>query len=113
MPYIQINTNLSVTEEQHIRLKDAFGRAIESFPGKTEQWLMVECNPDRKLYFRGSDAPCAMVCVELFGQAQPAAYDRMTQETCRIMEETLGLDPASVYVKYEEIGQWGYNNMNF
>ncbi len=113
MPYIQINTNISVSKEKQMQLKDAFGKAITSFPGKTERWLMVECNPDRSIYFHGSDAPCAMVFVELFGRAEDAAYDKMTAETTRIMSDTLDLPPDSVYVKYEEISHWGWNGANF
>ena len=48
MPYINLKTTTKVTEEKAEILKAKFGKAIESFPGKTESWLMVgiEDNPD-------------------------------------------------------------------
>ena len=113
MPYIQVNTNIAVPSDTSDTLKTAFGKAIESFPGKTERWLMVEINPERKMYFRGSDASCAIVNVSLFGKAADAAYDKMTAQVTDIVTGQLGIPADAVYVKYEEVGHWGWNGTNF
>ena len=32
---------------------------------------------------------------------------------CALLSEELGIDPEGIYVKYEEVAHWGYNNFNF
>ena len=74
MPFMQLKTNVAVTEQQETLLKTSFGSAITAIPGKSETWLMVGIEPQYTLYFQGSDAPAAMVEVSIFGSASDAAY---------------------------------------
>lgn len=63
MPFIEVKTteNLSAVAAE---LKSALGDAITAIPGKSESWLMVNLVGEQKMYFQGSDAPCAPVlCV--------------------------------------------------
>ena len=59
MPFMQLKTNVAVTEQQETLLKTSFGSAITAIPGKSETWLMVGIEPQYTLYFQGSDAPAA------------------------------------------------------
>lgn len=65
------------------------------------------------MYFKGSDEPCAMFDVAIFGSASPNAYDNLTQLLCAAAEKYLGVSPDRTYVKYTETDRWGYNNFNF
>ena len=37
----------------------------------------------------------------------------MTTEVCKISEEELGIPQNKIYVKYEEVENWGWNGRNF
>ncbi len=114
MPYIELKTTESVSEEKEKALKAAFGKAIECFPGKTESWLMVNIVPEQKMYFKGNnDAGCAMVSVDLLGQVSSSASEKMTAKLCCVLSSELGLSPDRVYVKYSGFADWGWNNGNF
>ena len=113
MPYIDLKTNAAVSDAQKTALKSARGQAITRLPGKSEQWLMVGIPPDCALWFQGSDAPAAMVHVEVFGSADPAAYEKMTARICKICSDELGLPQNRVYVNYSETYNWGWNGSNF
>ncbi|MBQ3602642.1 MAG: hypothetical protein IJA02_02235 [Clostridia bacterium] len=113
MPYISTKTNITVSKEQEIALKTAFGKAIELVPGKSERWLMLDFSDNRRLWFVGDDAPAAMLEVEIFGAASASAYDALTAELTDKVSETLGIPASRIYVKYEEIGNWGWNGSNF
>ena len=113
MPFMQLKTNVAVTEQQETLLKTAFGSAITAIPGKSETWLMVGIEPQYTLYFQGSDAPAAMVEVSIFGSASDAAYADLTARICKIVAETLHIDASRIYVKYAEIEHWGWNGSNF
>ena len=87
MPFMQLKTNVAVTEQQETLLKTSFGSAITAIP--------------------------AMVEVSIFGSASDAAYADLTARICKIVTETLHIDASRIYVKYAEIEHWGWNGSNF
>ena len=114
MPYIKLTTTARVDAEKAAALKADFGRAIENFPGKTEQWLMVNVEDGKRMWFRGDDsADTAMVDVDMLGQVGRASSEKMTAALCRILHDRLGISPDRVYVKYTGYADWGWNGSNF
>lgn len=84
MPFIEVKTNQTISDK--INLKSALGEAITAIPGKSEAWLMVELEDEKDMYFKGSDEPCAMFEIAIFGKAGDAAYDDLTVRICEISE---------------------------
>ena len=114
MPFIATKTNKPITDATAKALKAAYASAIELLPGKTEKWLMLSFEGDVKMAFHGDDAsPMAFLTVSLVGKAPSTAYDALTARLCEIMGEVLAIAPDMVYVKYEEVDHWGWNNINF
>ena len=114
MPYIKVSTTAAVTPEQCERVKAKLGKAIESFPGKTESWLMVEIEGEKRMWFRGdASADTAMVDVDLLGNVAPAASEKMTAAVCAILDAELGIPAGRIYVKYTGYQNWGWNGSNF
>ena len=100
MPFINVKTNIPVSENAQEALKTRLGQAIEAIPGKSEAWLMVGVEPECALWFQG-------------GGAEPDAYDALTARVCELLDAVLDIDPARVYVKYAETPNWGWNGGNF
>ena len=75
MPYISLKTNVSLDEKLEDTLKAALGKAITAIPGKTENWLMVELEGDRKLWLGGKKRPLAMIDVKIFGHADQSDFN--------------------------------------
>jgi phenylpyruvate tautomerase PptA (4-oxalocrotonate tautomerase family) len=113
MPFINVKTNVSVSEDQKESVKSAMGQAITAIPGKSESWLMVGIEPDYDLWFKGSKTPAAMVEVSIFGTASDNAYTTLTSHITGILTDKLGISSDRVYVKYSEIENWGWNGSNF
>jgi phenylpyruvate tautomerase PptA (4-oxalocrotonate tautomerase family) len=113
MPFINVKTNTPVSKDKETALKSALGEAISIIPGKSGSWLMVEIEPERKLYFKGSDAPAAMVSVSVCGSADSASFNKLTDSICTLINSELGIDTARTYVKYEATKDWGWNGSNF
>ncbi len=114
MPYINLKTTKKVSSDNCEALKTAFGKAIECFPGKSEAWLMVGIEDEKKLWFRGdASADSALVDVELLGTASKEASEKMTSIMCDIINRELGISPDRIYVKYKEYDKWGWNGSNF
>ena len=57
MPFINVKTNIPVSENAQEALKTRLGQAIEAIPGKSEAWLMVGVEPECALWFQGTPPP--------------------------------------------------------
>lgn len=112
MPYISVKTNKDISALKE-ELKTQMGQAITAVPGKNEAWLMVEIQDKLDLYFKGSDAPCVMFDVSIFGSASDSAYNELTKILCSVSNDLLGISGDRTYVKYAEVDHWGYNSFNF
>lgn len=113
MPFINSKVSVKMTEDQKETIKTKFGQAIASL-GKSESWLMVGFEDEYCLYFQGQKSPkIAIVEVALFGKAGAAAYEKFTEQVCDILGEVLGIPADKIYVKYEEVSNWGWNGSNF
>ncbi len=114
MPYIGTKTTAAISPEKEKILKAKFGKAIECIPGKNESWLMLSFEDNARIWFKGDDsAPSAWVEVKIFGAADKEYYDKMTAAICKILNDELGVPSDRVYVKYEEVYNWGWNGGNF
>ncbi|MBR3680457.1 MAG: hypothetical protein IKL79_00455 [Clostridia bacterium] len=113
MPFIRITSNKEITKKDANFMTMELGVGIECIEGKTEAWLMLEFKGDALMAFGGSDAPCAMVEVDLFGAASEADKSAFTNSVCHIVNFVLDIPPERIYVRYLETDTWGYNHTNF
>lgn len=113
MPFINVKTNADVSEEKAESIKSNLGLSITAIPGKSESWLMVEIEDNRKLYFRGTDEPAAMVEVSLYGNASSNSLSVLTSNITGILTDVLGIPSDRVYVSYMSTDNWGWNGTNF
>lgn len=114
MPYISTKTTVKISNDKCEAIKKRLGKAIELIPGKSENWLMLSFEDEGNLYFKGkNDKPLAFVEVKLFGKASGDAYNKLTGEITRILNDELNIQADCIYVKYEEVSTWGWNGSNF
>lgn len=114
MPYIEAKTNITLTKEKTDVLKSKLAEVLaQSFPGKTENWLMLNFVYDCNMYFGGSDKPCIMIDISIFGGQTDKSYDKMTAAVCELIEKECGIPANRTYVKYSEYDHWGWNGGNF
>ena len=114
MPFIDVKTTASMTDEKCEAVKAALGKAISVIPGKSEGWLMVEIEPEKKIWFRGdASADSAMVTVAVLGSLTERDSSRMTAEVTDILARELGISPDRIYISYSEHEMWGWNGSNF
>ena len=113
MPYINAKFTGTVTPEKETQLKSALGEAI-TLLGKSERYLMVEIEDNRRLYFGGkNDQPIAFFDVSLLHSAPRESYEKLTARLCEIAKDTMNVDGGNVYVKFEETENWGYDSFMF
>lgn len=114
MPYIEAKFSCKLSEEKIKNLKSGFGKAIECIPGKTENWLMVNIEDSKNIYFKGNqNADTAFISVAIFGSASKDAYSNLTSEICILVSKIADISPDRIYVTYREVSEWGWNGSNF
>lgn len=113
MPFIDVKTNAALSEQTKERLKTKLGEAITAIPGKSEAWLMVRISETADMFFKGNSAECAMFEISIFGEADAREYTELTKRICDVSEKYLGVSAERVYIKYDEVANWGWNGMNF
>lgn len=113
MPFINVKTNCELTPASIDSIKTKLGQAITAIPGKSEGWLMVDIEDGHKLYFKGTDAPAAMVSVSIYGNASQNALNVLTSHITGILIEEAGISSDRIYVSYMCTNDWGWNGSNF
>lgn len=113
MPYIDAKFSVKVDEKQLNGLAKVITNSITAIPGKTPQYVMLNIEDDCKLFFRGEETPCAMFEVKLFGASTKSAYQALTAKLCEIVQTELGIEGNNVYVKFDEVANWGMDSFMF
>jgi phenylpyruvate tautomerase PptA (4-oxalocrotonate tautomerase family) len=114
MPFINSKISIKMSDEEKDIIKTKLGCAIELIPGKSENWLMIGFDDNYSLYFKGQPfEKIAYIEVKTFGSASKEAYSMLTNKICNIYNEVLGIPKDRIYVKYEEVSNWGWNGENF
>ncbi|MZK49574.1 phenylpyruvate tautomerase MIF-related protein [Clostridium beijerinckii] len=114
MPFIGSKVSVKISKEKEEIIKKKLGEAIKLIPGKSETFLMVGFEDDYSLYFGGEKLEKgAFIEVKIFGKSSKDAYDALTAEICNIYEKELNIPQDKIYVKYEEVENWGWNGKNF
>ncbi len=113
MPFINVKTNTSISAEKAETIKSELGLSITAIPGKSEGWLMVCLEDNKKLFFRGTDEPAAMVEVSLYGNASSNSLSTLTSHITGILTDKLGISSDRIYVSYMSTENWGWNGSNF
>jgi hypothetical protein len=108
---ITLTTSANIAGQEDA-LKAGLGKAIALLPGKSEAHLMLSLTGNIPMYFRGEACDAAFLEVSCFGHGKPEAYEAMTGAVCGLLAQTLALDPANIYIKYDETTNWGWNGHN-
>lgn len=114
MPFIGSKVSVKISKEKEEIIKKRLGEAIELIPGKSETFLMLGFEDEYSLYFSGEKLEKgAFIEVKIFGEASKDAYAKLTTAICSIFEEELEIPQNKIYIKYEEVKDWGWNGRNF
>lgn len=116
MPVIRVHATTAIPREAQLELKRAFGEAISTVPGKSEQWLMCTFDEGAPIFFGGTDSqPSALVEVSVFARDEiPAAvWESLTALLTPVVSDTLGIDSARIYIEYRTTAHFGWNGANF
>ena len=109
MPYIKTSVNVPLSEEKEKILVERFSSSISLIPGKTPDRLMLAFDGGARLSFGGTKEPAGVAEVKIKGKSTREAYNLLTAELTKILNEELQISPSRIYVKIDEVEHWGSN----
>lgn len=113
MPFIDAKITLNLDAQTKEQLKTELAKTMAPL-GKSETYLMVGIEDGYDLWMAGKKLEKgAYVALSLLGDASPEKYTEVTKIVCDIFSRLFSIDPASVYVTYHPVKDWGWNNTNF
>lgn len=114
MPFIMSKVNIPLTAAQRVELTEGLGKAIEHVPGKSEASLMVGLEEQCHLYLRGEgERPMAYITVAVFDNPSHRGYVDLSRAIASLFAKVLDMDPAQIYVNYEDIPAWSVAGRTF
>lgn len=113
MPFIRVTTNKIVSYDQEKELKSELAKAVAAI-GKPEYYLMVSIEGgEGHMWLGGSDDPCAMVEVNVYGRISSSSYDPLTKSIASSVSKVLEIPSQRIYTNYKEFDHWGMGEENF
>ena len=110
MPYLCIQTNVSVSDAHKEPLLSEASRLVSRNLGKDEKFFMGMIEPDQAMYFAGSTAPLAFLELKALGLPAEKTRD-LSHDLCDLVEAHLSVARDRIYVKFHNVnrGMWGWN----
>ncbi len=114
MPYLMIQTNVDVPEQERTAVLQRFSATVAEALGKAERYVMVALEPGVPMAFAGEDAPCAYLELKSIGLPGDQTA-RLARILCAAVEENLGVPGGRVYIEFADAPRhlWGWNGATF
>jgi phenylpyruvate tautomerase len=114
MPYLSIQTNVSVSAERQSELLAAASVLISKQLGKPESYVMVAVEPVARMTFAGSENPAAFLRLESIGLPD-AKLKPLSAALCELIETHCGVPPNRVFIRLIDVAAkfWGHAGDTF
>lgn len=114
MPYLKIQTNCVLENEQGIELSAKASRVVAEQLGKPERYVMVAIDDRKTMLFAGTSSP--LVYMELKSIGLPDDKTTMLSAAlCQLVNTELGVNPDRIYIEFAnaERHMWGWDRKTF
>jgi len=114
MPYLQIQTNVEIAQENQATLLTHASQTVAQALGKSENYVMVALEENVPMLFGGSNDPCAFLLLQSLGlQHQQTA--ELSEKLCDFIAKQLNIAKDRIYIEFAspERIMWGWNGKTF
>jgi len=114
MPYLSIQTNVSVDDATSAQLLEEASREVSRALNKPEEFFMGAVQANLHMIFGGSREPVAFFELKALGLPGQKTKD-LSRILCQMAEHHLKVPKARTYVKFIDVqrGMWGWNGETF
>lgn len=114
MPFIKVNTNAVIGNEQLDPLIHELSQLVAKETGKPERYVMVQFAKCDQMLFAGSDTPLAYVECKSIGLTNHQAKN-LSASLCQLLATNLMLSSERIYIEFSNCSAelWGWNGSTF
>lgn len=109
MPYLNIQTNQSLTPESEEKLLLESSRIVAEGLAKSEEFMMVAVKANTPMVFGGKAGPTAFLEIKSIGIPGDKTKD-ICRRLCELIHSVADIPPERVYVKFNDVqrSMWGW-----
>jgi len=114
MPFIKVETNVVIDEADIPSVTKKMSELAASMLGKPETYVLATLEPEKPLFFGGTDAPAAYVTLDSIGLPEDRTTD-FSKEICGFLASNLGIPGNRVYIAFGDIQRhlFGWDGKTF
>jgi phenylpyruvate tautomerase len=114
MPLLRLETNVGLAEDKRKVLLASLSKAVAETIGKPEQYVMVTAGKSA-MVMSGKQGDAAFVDIRSLGGLSNDVNQKLSQQVCKLLKDSLGISPDSVYLNFTDVeaGNWGWNGSTF
>ena len=114
MPYLKIDTNVSLSYEQKEELMISCSQLLAQLLQKPENYVMVSVRAGAHMLFGGTTDPCAYLEFKSLGlpESSTAVF---SEAVSKQLSAQTGIEPSRIYTEFSapERHMWGWNGGTF
>ncbi len=114
MPYLKVNTNVSQSEPERLKLMQELSQIISIKTGKSENYIMIEINTEKIMIFAASDAPLAFLECKSIGLNSAQAVT-LSEALSKRLNDVLDIPSERIYIEFINCpaNMFGWNGSTF
>lgn len=114
MPFINLNTNITIDTEQKSQLLCDLSQLLAKETGKPERYVMVKLSGDNAMAFAGNTEHAAYLECKSIGLTSGQAKN-LSSSICQLLNDRLSLPSDRVYIEFSNCPAeyWGWNGSTF
>jgi phenylpyruvate tautomerase len=114
MPYLKLNTNATIADQQSPKLLSELSKLMAQETGKPERYVLVELAENKAMLFAGTDAPLAYLECKSIGLSASQAKS-ISAAVSKELNENLQISGDRIYIEFSNCpGEfWGWNGSTF
>src|SRR5947208_8727742 len=114
MPLLKLETTVVLSEDKRNTLLSTLSQIVAKTIGKPEQYVMVTIG-QAAILMSAKPGDAAWVEVRSIGGLSKEVNRKITQEICKLLQDSIGVPPDRVYVNFTDVDavNWGWNGSTF
>lgn len=114
MPYLSLQTNASLSQEELNSLAPKLAEIVSNELGKSLNYVQIHIQPNAFLTFSNSTDPTAFIELRSLGFPQEKAQT-LSEALCEILHRQLGIPAERTFLNFQNIprSHWGWNGRTF
>ena len=114
MPYLSIQTNQDIDEDQTKEILRNISKATSEILGKPESYVMVTIQSNATMLFAGNDDPLAYVQLRSLGLSESSTTN-LSHSICSLVSSEFKISSERIYIDFASPDRhmWGWNNKTF